>query len=81
MRFCFSAVITSAGLLDGSLWLFCPNRSTGDYHRSFNSTNFKQYFVGGMRGQNEHDPPCGMMDSFERAFPGRRALFVMDNAS
>lgn len=79
-RYCFSAAITEFGLLRNSLWLFCPQNTSKDYHRSFNADNFLRYFEGTMETP-ECDEHVGMMAQFEAQFPGRKALFVLDNAA
>lgn len=77
-RICFSAAITEDGLLPGSFWYFCPNRpSSKGYHSSFNSENFNQYVFGMLPGL----PNTSLVPAFEAAYPGRKALFILDNAS
>jgi len=80
-RYCFAAAITKErGLLLESLWIFCPNtaeQKKSDYHVSFNKTNYDDYFKGHMTGQNGK---MGIMLAFERAFPHRKGMFILDNA-
>ncbi len=77
-RWCFCTAISKSGeiaVLDGpgsdSRWMFCPNKDQqkkDDYHSSFDSDNFIPYF------RDRLLPAC------ERAFPGKRLVFIMDNA-
>lgn len=83
-RFCFSACITSEGVLPNSVWLFDPGpaaKKQRDYHKSFSSVNFYEYFTG--KGLVQCDGHAvGMVEQFEMEF-GRtkKALFILDNAS
>ena len=63
--------------------MFSPNASGAskqpkDYHKSFKQEMFEDYFRGHMAMGEE---VVGMVEQFETAFPGRHALFVMDNAT
>ena len=82
-RWCFAAGITAEkGVIEESIWVFCPNKSEQkkqDYHSSFNSKNFEQYFK--IDGISCDDKLVGLIRGFERAFPYKKALFIMDNAS
>jgi hypothetical protein len=76
-RWCFCTAICAKGeiaTLDvdmSSRWVFCPNKDQqkkADYHSSFKSDNFIPYFKERLL------PAC------LRVFPGKRLVFVMDNA-
>lgn len=69
-RYCFSSFITKDGILPDSTWIFQPDKSQAkkaDYHASFNSVNYTTHFVD-------------IMGKFEACYPGRKAMFIMDNA-
>ena len=81
-RLCFCTAISELGEIStldrarpadsrDSRWMFCPNKdqmTKKDYHASFDSNNFQAYFKDALV------PAC------ERVFPGKRLVFVMDNA-
>ena len=76
-RWCFCTGICERGEIatldpEGeSRWMFCPNKDQqkkADYHSSFDSDNFIPYF------RDRLLPAC------ERVFPGKRLVFIMDNA-
>jgi hypothetical protein len=81
-RLCFCTAISEHGEISSldrarpdesrdSRWMFCPNKDQAkkkDYHASFDSANFQEYFKDALV------PAC------ERVFPGKRLVFVMDNA-
>lgn len=89
MRWCMATAITRYGeieLLDplrhppsnidskSGRWTFCPNRSQQkkqgrDYHTSFSEESYIPYFKERLL------PAC------ERAFPGKKLVFVFDNAT
>jgi hypothetical protein len=82
-RLCFCDAISEKGEIsvldrnrpDGepdSRWMFSPNKdqmAKKDYHASFDSKNFLDYF------KNALVPAC------ERVFPQKKLVFIMDNAS
>jgi len=82
-RLCFCTAISEQGeisVLDRNLpddepdsrWMFSPNKdqmAKKDYHASFDSKNFLEYF------KNSLVPAC------ERVFPQKKLVFVMDNAA
>jgi transposase len=76
-RWCFSTAICEKGEIatldssNDSRWMFCPNKDQqkkADYHSSFDADNFVPYF------RDRLLPAC------ERVFPGKRLVFIMDNA-
>lgn len=76
-RWCFCTAISAFGEIASldidfsSRWIFCPNKDQqkkADYHASFKSENFIPYFKDRLL------PAC------TRVFPGKRLVFVMDNA-
>lgn len=52
----------------GSLLMWQASKSTGDYHKNMNHTNFEKWLVE------------LMIPAVKAAFPGRKVCFVMDNA-
>ena len=82
-RLCFCTAISENGEIStldhnrpddakDSRWMFSPNKdqmSKKDYHASFDSKNFSEYFKDALV------PAC------ERVFSQKKLVFVMDNAS
>ena len=89
MRWCMATAITRYGEIEkldpmphppgntdsmSGRWTFCPNRSQQkqqgrDYHKSFSEESYIPYF------KERLVPAC------ERAFPGKKLVFVFDNAT
>jgi hypothetical protein len=68
---CAKGEIATLDVDMSSRWVFCPNKDQqkkADYHSSFKSDNFIPYFKERLL------PAC------LRVFPGKRLVFVMDNA-
>ena len=85
MRWCMCTAITKLGEIEvldrarpdgtrSARWIFCPNKSQKkrqgrDYHSSFCEQSYLPYF------KEVLVPAC------ERVFPGRKCVFVFDNAT